>query len=137
MDHAHAPLASMGLAPGGLMEQGIYEDEHGIDVWDTSTRSRCFVHILNSVQYLHVTGREPPTRPLSALEYSNAGLPWFEYYNADRKALKAASKLLGLDSVAAKKVKLGKGVLEDNEPVSPTKVKIVGAGRNTVRAGDF
>ena len=130
-------LPSMGLAPGGLMEQDIYEDEHGIHAWDASTRSRCFVHLLNSLQYLHVTGSVPPTRPPSAREYTEAGLPWFEYYAADRKALAGAGKLLDLDSVAAKKVKLGKGVLEANEPVSPTNVKMVSAGGNTVREGEF
>ena len=106
-------------------------------MWDTSTRSRCFVHLLNSLQYLHVTGAEPPTRPPSAREYTEAGLPWFEYYAADRKALNGASKLLGLDSVAAKKVKQGGGVLEANEPVIPTNVKKVSAGGTTVREGDF
>ena len=130
-------VPSMGLAPGGLMQQEIYEDEHGIDVWDTSTRSRCFVHLLNSLQYVHVTGTEPPTRPPTASEYTAAGLPWFEYYAADRTALKGAGKLLGLDSVAAKKVKQGEAVLEGNEAISPTNVRTVRAGRNTVREGVF
>ena len=130
-------VPSMGLAPGGLMEQDIYKDEHGIETWDASTRSRCFVHLLNSLQYLQLTGREPPTRPPTATEYTEAGLPWFEYYAADRKALKDASKLLGLASVAATKVKQGKGVLEDNQPVSPTEVKIVSAVGSAVREGDF
>ena len=40
--------ADMGLAPGGLMRQKIYEDPHDFDAWDRSARSRCFVHILNS-----------------------------------------------------------------------------------------
>ena len=53
----------MGLAPGGLMRQEIYEDEHGIDAWDTSSGSRCFVHIVNSVQLLHLTGCQPPSKP--------------------------------------------------------------------------
>ena len=33
-------VSELGLAPGGLMRQEIYEDEHGIDAWDTSTGSR-------------------------------------------------------------------------------------------------
>ena len=60
---APVPDAELGLAPGGLMRQEVYEDPHGFDAWDTSVRFRCFVHILNSVQYLGVTGREPPTNP--------------------------------------------------------------------------
>ena len=63
----------MGLAPGGLMRQEIYEDEHGIDAWDTSTYSRCFVHIVNSVQLLYLTGCEPPGKPQTAQDYTDAG----------------------------------------------------------------
>ena len=53
----------MGLAPGGLMRQEVYEDRYGFDAWDTSVRSRCFVHIVNSVQYAAVCGVEPPGSP--------------------------------------------------------------------------
>ncbi len=53
----------MGLAPGGLMRQEIYEDRHGFDAWEKTVNSRCFVHILNSVQFLSVTGEEFPQKP--------------------------------------------------------------------------
>ena len=76
---APAPDDGMGLAPGGLMRQEIYEDPHDFDAWDLSVHSRCFVHILNSVQFLGVMGGEPPHEPVSAQDYSAAGLPWFEY----------------------------------------------------------
>lgn len=131
------PEAEMGLAPGGLMSQDIYEDEHGLYAWETSVRSRCFVHILNSAQYRGVTGRQPPTGPPSALDYSEAGLPWFEYYNADKPVLEGGSDLLGLDSVAAGMIKQGKGPLEGNDPVKPAEIKIIKTGGDTVREGDF
>ena len=127
--------ADMGLAPGGLMRQEIYEDRHGFDAWDWSARSRCFVHILNSVQFLQVTGVEPPARPPTARDYTEAGLPWFEYYGGDLTALDGAKKLAGLDSVAARKLKQGEGVLPDNDPASPAVVKRVGVTR--VREGEF
>ena len=73
----------MGLAPGGLMRQEIYEDPYGFDVWDRKTSSRCFIHIVNSLQYFALTGEEPPTQPPDAQSYTNAGLPWFEYYDSD------------------------------------------------------
>ncbi len=38
-----APMAGMGLAPGGRMRQEIYEDPYSIHDWDTDQRSRCFV----------------------------------------------------------------------------------------------
>ena len=96
----------MGLAPGGLMRQKIYEDPHGFDAWDRSARSRCFVHILNSLQFLQVTGVEPPAKPPTARDYSSdeaCWLPWFEHYGGDLTALDGAKKLAGLDSVAARR----------------------------------
>ena len=125
----------MGLAPGGLMRQEIYEDEHGIDAWDTSTGSRCFVHIVNSVQLLHLTGCQPPSEPPTAQDYTNAGLPWYDYYGGDLKALQGAKELTELDSVASVKLKKGKGFLPDNDPVTPAVVKRL--SRSMVREGVF
>ena len=133
---SRAPLCDdMGLAPGGLMRQEIYEDEHGVDAWDTSTYSRCFVHIVNSVQLLHLTGCQPPCNPQTAQDYTDAGLPWFEYYEGDLKALEGAKELAGLDSVAAVKLKKGEGFLPDNDPVTPAVVKKL--NRSMVREGVF
>lgn len=129
-----APL-EMGLAPGGLMRQEIYEDPHGFDSWDTSVRSRCFVHIVNSVRFLQLSGTEPPSRPPTARDYTEAGLPWFEYYGGDVPALEGAKKLMGLDSVAAKKLKNGEGTLADNDPL-PAQM-VTSLGRQEVREGDF
>ena len=126
--------AEMGFAPGGLMRQEVYEDPHGLDAWEQSARSRCFVHVLNSVQYLHVTGAEPPHRPPTAAEYSEAGLPWFEYYAEDRRALDGARELAGLDSVAQKSWK--KGFPPENEPAFPKVVKTLTGGAS-VREGRF
>ena len=131
----YSPPREMGLAPGGLMRQEIYEDEYGLEAWETSVRSRCFVHILNSVQFFDVTGARPPSKPPTAREYTAAGLPWFDYYGGDLKALEGAQELAGLDSVAVKKLKKGEGVLADNEPVEPKVVKTLGKGK--VREGEF
>ena len=125
----------MGLAPGGLMRQEIYEDEHGIDAWDASTGSRCFAHIVNSVQLLHLTGCQPPSKPPTAQDYTNARLPWYDYYGGDLKALEGAKKLVELDSVASVKLKKGEGFLPDNDPVTPAVVKRL--NRTMVREGVF
>lgn len=134
---AYARMAEpeMGLAPGGLMRQEVYEDDYGFDVWDTSVWSRCFVHILNSVQYSTVCGTEPPHKPPTSADYTAAGLPWFEYYGGDLEALKGSSALAGLDSVAAKKWKAGEPGLEENDPVKPNHVMKL--GRTVVREGRF
>ena len=132
---AESAIPEMGLAPGGLMQQEIYEDEYGFDSWDTSVRSRCFVHVVNSLHFLEVTGTEPPQEPPTAEAYTDAGLPWFEYYDGDLQALEGAKKLAGLDSVAAKKWKKGQGILGGNGPVQPKLVKNLSVTR--VREGDF
>lgn len=117
--------SAMGMAPGGLMRQEIYEDEHGVDAW-ASTSSRCFVHLLNSVRFFAVTGAEPPTMPPTAADYSKAGLPWFDYYGGDKAALEGAKKLAEMRGVAAKSWQSGAGPLPGNEPATPRVVKTLG-----------
>ena len=135
IDAAMLAPPQMGLAPGGLMRQEVYEDEYGFDAWDTSVRSRCFVHIVNSVQYVAVCGVEPPSRPPTATEYTSSGLPWFEYYGGDLTALGGPEKLAGLDSIATKMWKTGAGGLAENEPVQPRRVKKL--SRHRVREWEY
>ena len=118
-------VPDMGLAPGGLMRQEIYEDEHGISAWARKS-SRCFVHLLNSVAFLAVTGNEPPGKPPTAADYSNAGLPWFDYYDGDKAALQGAKKLAGIKSVAAKHWEQGDGALPGNDPATPKVIHKLG-----------
>ena len=109
----------LGLAPGGLMHQEVYEDEHGLDAWEHEVRSRCFVHLLNSAQYRTVTGGAPPHEPPTAAVYTKAGFPWFDYYDADRSAVEGAPRLARLDSVAVRQVKEGGEVPDDGASLEP------------------
>ena len=115
-------VMEMGLAPGGLMRQEIYSDDYGFDVWDTTAGASCYVHIVNSLQYFSVCGISPPHRPPTAEEYAEAGLPWFDYYNADLEALAGAENLAGLDSVSRRRVKQGR-VVRSEGPLGPVVVQ--------------
>ena len=95
-----APRLDMGLAPGGRMKQEIYDDPYGLDAWDQRQASRCFVTIVNSAQWMAMSGERPPTAPPTAQRYSEAGLPWFDYYGGDANALAGAKTLKALGSVA-------------------------------------
>jgi hypothetical protein len=112
----------MGLAPGGRMTQDIYDDERGFEDWDTRHRSRCFVHLANSLVWQAITGTAPPEPPPTAEAYTRAGLPWFDYYDADRRALEGANRLGTLKSVAALGKEKGEVPLPENASVEPQKV---------------
>ena len=112
---------SIGLAPGGRMKQEIYDDHYGLDAWDQRHASRCFVTIVNSVQWMAVTGEMPPTSPPNAKQYTEAGLPWFDYYGGDAEVISGAEKLTGIKSVTQNADEKG-DELPGNETVKVTDV---------------
>lgn len=125
--------SEMGLAAGGLMRQEIIEDPYGVEAWDTAY-SRCYVHILNSAEWKKCTGKNPPGDPVTAEDYVNFDLPWFEYYS-DSSALDGSKKLASLDSVAAVSIKQGKPPLQNNDAVNPK--NIVTIQKKTVSDGNW
>ena len=118
MEACAAPLADMGLAPGGSIRQQINEAVERPGDWDPDARSRCFVHIADSLAWRAVTGEAPPVPPPTAADYADAGLPWFDWYD-DRPALAGSSVLAGLASVRALGARRGEAPLPENEGVEP------------------
>ncbi|HJN77108.1 MAG TPA: hypothetical protein QGF58_24505 [Myxococcota bacterium] len=101
-----APLAvclsaksSMGLAAGGSMRQKIYPDPHKANVWDIGRATRCFVHIVDSLQWTRITGEEMPPTPVSVQAYRDAGFPWYELYDEHCKTLEGEKKLKDVKSL--------------------------------------
>ncbi len=85
----------MGMGAGGLMRQHIYEDENPFGVWQQDRAGRAFVHIANAELFTQITGMAPPPSPITAQDYSRAGLPWFDLYDADQalpRGLRAADR---------------------------------------------
>ncbi|MDE0239403.1 MAG: hypothetical protein OXQ84_04290 [bacterium] len=129
---------AMGLAPGGRMKQEVYDDPYGLDAWDQRHGGRCFVSLLNSLQWMAVTGEHPPTMPPTAQDYAAAGMPWFEYYGGDARAVAGSDTLRKLKSIVEKTAETGKGPLPDNETIADPHVIGLGKAR-PVRdgAGDW
>jgi hypothetical protein len=123
-----AARAAMGLAPGGRMRQHIYEDEHGLDVWDQANGSRCFVAIANSLHWRAITGEAPPSLPPTARDYAKAKLPWFDYY-AETPAVEGAGALEKLLSVVGMGRKKGATPLPENESPAATVVIPLGPAK--------
>lgn len=121
-DFNSAPATDMGLAPGGRMKQQVFEDTFGLDAWDFSARHRCFVHLANSLVWRAITKKDPPHPPITAREYTNQGLPWFDYYKDDAKALEGKTTLKNLKSILATGFQKGFHFLPENESADPTRV---------------
>ena len=128
-------LPDMGLAPGGRMKQEIYDDPYGLDAWDQRHASRCFVTIVNSAQWMAMTGERPPTSPPTARSYTEAGLPWFDYYGGDVTAVDGAEKFKEIAGVA--KIAEQKGTpMSDDESIDPLHViNLANGGVRRVREG--
>tara|TARA_R110001583_G_C5670239_1_gene410774 strand:- start:11771 stop:12763 length:993 start_codon:yes stop_codon:yes gene_type:complete len=94
--------AEMGIAPGGRIKQEIYDDEYGLEAWDLSAGTRCFLHTVNSEHWEALTGLAMPDRPITAKRYKEAGIPWFEYYAEDKKPLPGSKLLKSLKSLGQK-----------------------------------
>jgi hypothetical protein len=92
------PVNRMGLSAGGQIRQKIYPDDFGIDAWDTSLTVRVFATILNSVDWMRVTGHRPPHFPPDADAYTKAGLPWFALYDEKMGAIEGSAELASLTS---------------------------------------
>ncbi len=138
-DACYSIGVGMGLAPGGRMRQEVYDDPYHFEDWDTEHASRCFVHLSNSLVWRAVTGDGPPTVPLTSEEYTRAGLPWFEYYGGDLKALEGAETLGDLKSVTELGDEKGDSPLPENVSVSPENVITLRQGlrKDEVREGIF
>jgi hypothetical protein len=89
----------MGLGASGKMKQKIYPDPHGIDTWDARNYGRVYVHIVNSMMYREITGKEPPQTPVTAPQYTANGLPWFDLYDEHMGDIAAPENLQNVQSV--------------------------------------
>ncbi|HXF53686.1 MAG TPA: hypothetical protein VNK52_06135, partial [Hyphomicrobiaceae bacterium] len=121
-EHAAMPRAAMGLAAGGRMSQQIYDDPYGLDAWDQSVSSRCFVTLVDAVQWREITGEAPPTKPPTAADYTRAGLPWFDYYASDLATLAGAPELTRLKSVTEMAEEKGEDPFGPEQPLDPNLV---------------
>jgi len=139
LDSADGGLFGMGLAPGGRMRQEIYDDPFDFSDWDTEHPSRCFVHLANSLVWRAITGVNPPSPPLSAREYKENGIPWFDYYSEGSTAVEGSKVLAGLKSVFHLGQEKGDVPLPDNESVTVDKIVELRKGlkRGEVREGKF
>jgi hypothetical protein len=82
------------------------------------------VTFLNAAQWEAVTGELPPTEPVSAEQYEESRIPWFDWYAADQKPLPGAPSFKGVKSVV--------DAIADH-PANVTEIRHLGPDRRPVR----
>ncbi len=90
---------ALGIGAGGRMQQRIYPDPHGVEVWEPAPVASLRIHLVPAAGWEALTGEEPPPTPISSQLYTAYGLPWFALDDADRGAVGASTTLAGVKSV--------------------------------------
>lgn len=142
LNYERSVNVDMGLAAGGKMKQQVFEDPYDADDWDLTQRSRCFIHLANSLVWRAITKHEPPSAPRTAADYTRHDLPWFDYYTDDWKSLQGTGKLAGLKSLLEMGFQKGVHIIPENESVSfkSDQVRVIGDKKRkegSVRAGQW
>ncbi|MEU6348525.1 hypothetical protein ABZ896_04275 [Streptomyces sp. NPDC047072] len=126
--------AAMGLGVGGSMRQEVYKDERPLSDWAKTPAGRVFVHLVTPPEWRRITSEAPPPSPVNRAAYTQAGLPWFDYYDQDAEDLAPTDTLEGVKPV-------GDWIGDDHEPwqaPTPDQVKQLGdAPGKPVEDGDW
>jgi hypothetical protein len=124
------PAPAMGLGAGGRMRQEVYRDDRPAADWREEPSGRVFVHLATGPQWRAITGEPAPASPVDRAAYNSAGLPWFDYYDADGADLAAAEPLTGVKPV-------GDWLGDDEQPwVPPGRRQIQHLGDDPGRVAD-
>jgi hypothetical protein len=136
-----APMAGaeMGLGAGGKMRQKIYPDKHGLDTWDVENYGRVYVHIVNSMMYREITGKEPPKTPISAKTYTQHGFPWFDLYDEQEQDIPKSTTLSQIKTIKEMDQEKGFSPQQDDTPieVSDSQVKVLKSDPTLVEDGEW
>lgn len=137
LDGIHCSMMScseMGLAAGGRMRQEIYQDTFELEDWDLDSAERVFVSLVHAMDWAQITGEAPPREPITAAEYSAAGLPWFNYLDCNPSVYMPNTKLSKVKSVAQKFIEKNGEALPNSEDIEIAKTIELGQNPSKPRA---
>jgi hypothetical protein len=95
----YAGPPDMGLGAGGRMRQEVYRDARDESDYNQNRSWRVFVHLCSAAQWTAITGEVPPPTPVDRDAYVEAGLPWFDYFDADASDLAPSDALAQVKNV--------------------------------------
>lgn len=86
--------SEMGLGKGGKIEQKIYPDPYGIDVWHSTPMTTAKLYLIHADQFEEITGKEMP-KPISIEEYNGV---WYDLKDDGMEDIEGSDKFENLDS---------------------------------------
>lgn len=123
--------AAMGLGVGGSMRQEVYRDDRPLTAWAERPAGRVFVHLVTPPEWRRITGEAPPSSPVDRAAYTQAGLPWFDYFDQDAEDLAPTDPLTAVKPV-------GDWLGDDHEPwQTPTPGQVQPLTGKPVEDGDW
>lgn len=95
----------MALAAGVRVNQVILADPYQSSDWDTDNSIVCNAQLLNAAVFEQHTGFAPPPIPITAEQYADEGIP---FYNVYQEPSGISGKFKGLKSVAQMEIDKGR-----------------------------
>ena len=120
---------ALGVAPGGLIKQCILEDTNPATIWERDRTVSFNVQILNSDMFQQITGKPPPSTPISAKTYRNHGLPFIKIYGekstikGDFDGIKSVKQLDKITNNNGKREHKGDGAPKPNKKAENSSVE--------------
>ncbi len=101
-----------------------------------SIYGRLFVHIVNSIMYREITGKGAPATPVTAKEYGERGLPWFDLYDEAKDGIASAEGFEKVKSVKGMGKSKGFGPQQDDGTLDGLPVVKLHPGAKKVTDGE-
>ncbi len=101
-------VTSMGLGRGGEIDQKIYPDPYGIEVWQNKPVAVEVVYLVSSKDFKQITDHDAPPTPVTYEAYQKQGLPWFELQDKHWGDTKGSDKFGKLKPVTGEESLLDK-----------------------------
>jgi len=100
-------FTTMGIAAGGKLIQDILADSSPSYIWNTSRTSLINVHVVSPTSFESVTHIVPHEVPITAKDYTDAGLPFFVVEEDTENRISSSETLNAVKSVSQMDKQIG------------------------------
>lgn len=128
---------AVGVAAGGRIKQAIHKDLSTSDEWLTGNPIVFNVQLLNSKAFKAITGKEPPTTPVTAKTYSENGFPFFDMYEEKSQVFgnfDAVQSIAEMDGMKEKHIKFPVKMIGSNGSFNESSLVYEDSTSDTIKA---